>query len=275
MRGIASRIKAAETNLKKMIISERFKQVMAFYNKACIGNSYQINLIKITMPVELIDLAWILAICSLRTLNFKSTALIALKINIYKELMSMVNKLPLERKIKYTLVKEAELHNINSYHEIPSYILPPDVIILLLSAEPNFISLCINREIKNSVKGLKDQKGKNIIHPVPSNEALKNNSHTGSFDNRPSTTTIAKCEFIVKELEEIALSNNMAINREILWSQMKKKCDDNPRFKLGGKRFIIEIATDNQWDREGLTHHIDRVIAWHKQLNPQFYSKID
>lgn len=273
MRGIASRIKALETNLKKKIISERFKQVMAFYNQACIGNPYQINLIKITMSVELIDLAWVLAICSLRTLNFKSTALIALKINIYKKLMSMVNKLPLEIKLQQTHVKEIELHNMGSYQEISSYIFPPDVIILLLSAEPDYISLCINTEKKNAVKKLKDQKAKNFNHSVPSNEFPKNNSHTVSYDNRPSAKTIAKCEFLVKELEEIAMSFDMAINREILWNQLKKKCNGNSRFKLSGKQStcIIEIATDNQWNREGLSHHMDHVIEWHKQYNPQLY----
>lgn len=275
MRGIASRIKALEMNLKKKIISERFKQVMAFYNQACIGNPYQINLIKITMSVELIDLAWVLAICSLRTLNFKSTALIALKINIYMELMRMVNKLPLESKMKHTLVKEVELHNVSSYHEIQSYILPPDIIILLLSAGPDFISLCVKTEMKTVVKEPKDQKEKNCINPVSSNDAPTNNSNIARYDNRPSANTIPKCEFILNELEEIAMSFDMAINRETLWSQLKKKCNGNQRFKLVGKRYILEIATDNQWDRDRLTHHIDRVVEWHKQHNPQLYSQVD
>ncbi|AOW57610.1 TPA: hypothetical protein JBK40_02370 [Legionella pneumophila] len=262
MRGIASRIKALETNIKKKIISERFKQVMAFYNQACIGNSYQINLIKITMPVELIDLAWILAICSLRTLNFKSTALIALKINIYMELMSMVNKLPLESKIKHTLVKEVELHNINSYHEIPSYILSPEVIISLLSSKPDFISMCLNTEMKNTDKKLKEPKETNFNLPV--------------LNTRPSAKTIPKCEFIVNELEQIAMSFNTAINREILWSQLKQRCkDNNSRFNLGGKRenYIIEKATGNSWDKEGLKYHMKNVIKWHKVNYPHLYSK--
>ncbi|CZG11028.1 hypothetical protein SDB69_03455 [Legionella pneumophila serogroup 1] len=260
MRGIARRIKALETDIKKRVISERFKQVMAFYNQVCIGNPYQINLIKITMPAELIDLAWVLAICSLSNLNFKSTALIALKINIHKKLMDMINKISLENKLKQTCVKEIELHNISSYHEIHSYILPPDVIILLLSGEPDFMSLCINSEMKNIDKKLKEQKEKNFNLTVS--------------NNRPSAKTIPKCEFIVKELEEIAMSFAMAINREILWSQLQQKCNGNPRFKLDGKRntYIIEIATNNKWDRERLKHHMDNVIEWHKKHNPQFYS---
>ena len=95
------------------------------------------------------------------------------------------------------------------------------------------------------------------------------------YEDKPSDKTIPKCEFIVKEFEEIAISfTTLAINREILWQQMRKRCEGNLRFKLAGKRdtSIIEIATGNQWDREGLKHHMDNVIKWHKHHNPQLYS---
>lgn len=69
------------------------------------------------------------------------------------------------------------------------------------------------------------------------------------------------------------MSFTIAINREILWSQLKQKCNGNSRFKLSGKRStcIIEIATNNQWDRAGLNHHMDHVIEWHRQHNQQLY----
>lgn len=216
MRRIASRIKALETDLRKRKISKRFEQVMALYSQVCLDNSYQINVAKITTSIELIDLAWILAICSLRKLSFKSTELIALKINIYKKLITMANKTTLERKLKQSVVNEVELHNNNSFQEIHSYILPPDVAILLLSADPSFIGLCINTEIKHGVKEQTTQKEKNFKHPESSNELLVNINYTVTCDNRPSAKTAAKCEFIVKELEDIAMSFNMEINREIL-----------------------------------------------------------
>ncbi|HAT6916195.1 hypothetical protein [Legionella pneumophila] len=253
-------------------IAVRAKQVMALYSQVCLGNSFQINVAKITTPVELIDLAWVLAICSLRTLNFKSTALIALKINTYNKLMTMVNELPLENKLEQKIVNEVQLHDKNSLQEIRSYILPPGAVIKFLSLESGFIGLCINLASENTCKALKDVKEKTLNSSVTSKQLPETNIQTKIYDGRPSDKKSSKCEFIVRELEDIAESFDMKINRETLWSQLKIKCNGESRFQIEGKKYIVEKATENKWDREGLKYHMDDVIEWHKQNNPQFYS---
>lgn len=245
---------------------------MALYVQVCIGNSFQINLAKITDPFELIDLSWILAICSLKKVSFKNAALISLKRNIHKKLMIIVSDSLYQFKSKLiaTYVNEVEHLNMLPLQKIHSYRLPPEVIISLLLNDSNFAGLYAFTELNDEKHSLN--------HHMLSKQLPKNSPQTVCDVDRPSAKAIPKCEFIVKELEEISISFGMAINREILWNQLKQRCKENsPRFKLEGKRetSVVEKATGNVWNREALNYHMDNVIAWHKQSNPQLYLKVD
>ncbi len=270
MRELKRRVKALETDIKRKKIAVRSEQVMALYGQVCLCSSYQINVRKLTTPIELIDLAWILAICSLRTYRFKNTALIALKMNIYRRLIFLVNGLSLKNDLKKSVVNEVELHNTNSCQEISSYILPSEVVILLLSGEPDFLSLCINTERERSCKESKGAKEKKPDHCISNDELPKNNSSTASDNNRPSAKASVKCEYIVRELEDIAMTFDMDINREILWIKLIEKLvetsNDKPRFILrgNGNKCVIEKATGHQWDRDSLKYHMNRVVKWHR-----------
>lgn len=265
---ILSEIKTLKKNIIKLNASNRHEQIMALYAQVCIGNPFQINLTKITEPFELIDLSWILAICSLKKLSFKSAALISLKRNIHKKLMMRVSDSLYQFKSKLiaTYVNEAEHLNILPLQKIHSYKLPPEVVISLLLNDPNFAGLYAFTELNDE---------KQSLNPHISSKLSENSPQTVRDVDRPSAKAIPKCEFIVKELEEISISFGMAINREILWNQLKQRCKGNsPRFKLEGKRetSVGEKATGNVWNREALNYHMDSVIAWHKQSNPQLYS---
>ncbi|STX38817.1 hypothetical protein [Legionella feeleii] len=266
---LADEIEGLKMSFRSVNILIRADQVMAFYSQVCLSNAFKINLTEINQPVDLINLSWVLAICSLNLLDFKNLALIALEKTIYNKLMGMLDEAnyELKKKLKHKYVDEVDPLNI-SVTKRHTYILPPDVVTFLLLKESNFSKLCVHSGNKNDDKRLCDSLNQN-------DEQLRKNKHQIESPNyRPSTKSISKCEFIVKELEEIAMSFNEAINREILWNQLKHKCNDgNSRFKLGGGRSkqIIEIATGNSWDRERLNYHLDNVIKWHKENDPQFY----
>lgn len=273
---ILSEIKILKKNIIKLNASNRHEQIMALYVQVCIANQFQINLAKITEPFELIDLSWILAICFLKKLSFKSAAFMSLKKNIHKKLMIIVSDSLYQFKSKLiaTYVNEVEHLNILPLQKIHSYMLPPEVTISLLLSDPNFACLCIQTETAYAFTELNDEK-QNINHHMLSKQLPENNRQTVHDGDRPSAKAIPKCEFIIKELEEISISFGMAINREILWNQLKQRCKENSsRFKLGGKRetSVVEKATGNVWNREALKYHMDSVIAWHKQSNSQLYS---
>lgn len=233
---------------------------------------------EINEPIDLINLAWILAICSLSTLNFKDLALIALEKSMYKKLMSMVDNCDYEvkKRLKHKYVDEVDPLNI-TVTKRHSYVLPSDVVVFLLSKDPHVTKLCTDAKINSVCEELNSVKEEEPDNMVSDEQESKNKFQTDCSIDKPSDKTIAKCEFIVKELEEIATSfKTLAINREILWKQLKKKCEGNPRFKLAGKSgtSIIEIATENQWNREGLIHHMDHVIEWHKHHYRNFIHKM-
>lgn len=262
-------------HIRDLNILIRADQVMAVYSQVCLDNPFKINLMKINEPIDLINLAWVLAICSLNTLNFKDLALIALEKSMYNKLMTMVNNCEYEvkNKLKHKYVDEVDPLNI-TVTKRHSYVLPSEVVIFLLSTDPSFIKLCTDTQANNACEKLNSVKEEASDNVVFDEQESKSKSKTDYDEDRPSDKTIAKCEFIVKELEEIAVSIGMAINREILWQQLRQKCKDNVRFKLVGKygTSIIEIATENQWNREGLKHHMDHVIEWHKHHYSQLYS---
>ena len=163
--GLNSRIRALEKLIIKTNNQQRYEQIMALYTQICIGKQFQIDLAKITNPVQLIDLSWVLAICSLKKLTFSNAALLALKTNLHKKLIDIVCNPSYQFKNELKKISLREIGNI----KLCSYITPPNAVIRLILDDDSFSNLCKKSEklslsVTNKTNKGKGKGKKKVVH---------------------------------------------------------------------------------------------------------------
>ncbi|MFC3909000.1 hypothetical protein ACFORL_07925 [Legionella dresdenensis] len=161
--GLNSRIRALETLIIKTNNKQRHEQIMALYAQICIGKQFQIDLAKITNSIQLIDLSWVLAICSLKKLTFSNEALLAFKTNLHNKLMNIVCNPLYQFKDELKKISLREVGNI----ELCSYVISPNAVIRLLLDDDNFSNLCKKPEkpsLSVTNKTIKGKGKKKVVH---------------------------------------------------------------------------------------------------------------
>ena len=118
-------------------ILKRTDQIIALLDEICIEHPYRFDPSKIKKPIQLINLAWVIAICrkglaSFRDVDFKDTALNSMAETMRQNLIGALNA-PTKLKLKLRYIDEVDLAYGVTVTKTMTYELPPELVIKLIS----------------------------------------------------------------------------------------------------------------------------------------------
>lgn len=130
-------------HILKATVLTRIEKITSLYNEICIDDPIRIDINKIKQPIQLINLAWILAFCrrgfeSFCNVNFNDLAVAAMAESIRVQLTDTLQYSGRLNNLNAKYYDEPDFVSYDTYKKKLSYEIPPSVVISLLSEDPIF-----------------------------------------------------------------------------------------------------------------------------------------